>query len=143
MKNVQITPACGWALLTALTLAGCATTNVGRAPQISPVFAQLKNDPDRIALTALARGRIEVRNGCVVLAAQNADLSLIWPDYATFDSNTLRIRSAVSHDSAMIGKRVKLGGGSTSSLDLSSLAVVPASSCRPPYFIVSNFKLEN
>lgn len=93
--------------------------------------------PD-IALTALARGNLRVRNGCVRLVGADGGSGtlVIWPkDSRLISQGRGQVIMVGGSDQRLkVGTRVQLGGGTSDSVDYEQLAVPLPAGCGGPYF---------
>lgn len=121
--------------LVALALcSGCATTSL-----IQPTITHLPVRsfyPD-IALTALARGKLLVRNGCVrLVGADGGDgMLVIWPKDSQIISEGRNQVIVVggSDQRLMIGSQVQLGGGGSDSIEYERQTASLPIGCGGPY----------
>lgn len=122
------------ALIALMALASCS------APAAPPYFARAKA-PAQASMEALARGTLEVHDGCVWLAPEtehSTPLLVVWPSETRmqFSSETTRFRNEASGSGATIGKKIEIGGGEVQSLPDDALAQpIPAACAAGPFWI--------
>lgn len=122
-------------LITFALFSGCATSLLIH-PTVThlPVRAFV---PD-IALTALARGILRVRNGCVRLVGADggSGMLVIWPkDSQLISQGRIQVITVGGSDQRLkVGSRVQLGGGTSDSIEYEQLAVPLPTGCGGPYF---------
>lgn len=121
-------------LIAALVLAACSE------PSPAPYFARAKA-PAQASMEALARGTLELRDGCVWLAPEaggGVQMLVVWPfeTQMQHSSETTRFRDEVSGSGATIGKRIEISGGEVQSLPADALAEpIPAACANGPFWI--------
>jgi hypothetical protein len=122
------------ALIAALALAACD------AQTPPPYFARAKA-PAQASMEALARGTLELRDGCVWLAPESgggAPLLVVWPAETQMQhsAETTRFRNEASGSGATIGKRIEISGGQVQTLPVDALAEpIPTACAAGPFWI--------
>jgi hypothetical protein len=93
--------------------------------------------PAGMEMAALARGRLVLVDGCLRVAAQNGESSLIiWPSSALLErqGETIAVRDRISGNVVAIGDEIEIGGGGGSELDARFLTEAPPAACAGPYW---------
>lgn len=114
---------------------GCATTSLTR-PSIT--YLPVRSFYPDIMLTALARGRLIVRNGCVRLVGTDGgegDL-VIWPkDSQLITEGRDQVIAVGGSDQRLrVGSQVQLGGGGSDNIENERLTTPLPPGCGGPYF---------
>jgi hypothetical protein len=96
--------------------------------------------PAGIELTALARARLTIENGCIRLG-EGAESSLIlWPSSAQLmrEGDRIVIRGRRSGDGVAVGDWVEMGGGEHHELNQTHLTGPVPATCRGPYWAAAS-----
>ena len=94
-----------------------------------------------LALTALAEGRLDIRNGCIRLIGReggNGDM-VIWPKGSRLimRDGQKRIIERSNGTQFVIGQRVSLGGGASEDVSNDILTEPLPTECHGPYFFAN------
>ncbi|PZR82324.1 MAG: hypothetical protein DI537_36835 [Stutzerimonas stutzeri] len=122
-----------------LTASGCATLPEAESarPSVATHLPVLSFKPD-VMLTALARGRLVVRNGCIRLVGKEGDdgMLVIWPAGSQLVTKGGRQIVVVggSGRRLFVGSSVSLGGGGSDQLGHEVLREPLPPTCTGPYF---------
>jgi hypothetical protein len=93
--------------------------------------------PAGMEMAALARGRLVLADGCLRVAAESGESSLIiWPSSALLErqGETIAVRDRLSGAVAALGDEIEIGGGGGSELDARYLTEAPPAACAGPYW---------
>jgi hypothetical protein len=109
---------------------------VAEAQTLGPVttFPQARY-PAGAEMQALARGRLEIVNGCIRLG----EGLIIWPSSAVLerDGDRIVIRDRQTGTFATIGAEIEMGGGQSPGIDAAHLTGPIPASCAGPYWIAT------
>jgi hypothetical protein len=114
---------------------GCATILL---PQPTVIHFPVRSFYPDIMLTALARGKLLVRKGCVrLVGADGGDgMLVIWPkDSQLISEGRNQVIIVGGSDQRLrVGSQVQLGGGGSDSVEYEGLTVSLPIGCGGPYF---------
>jgi hypothetical protein len=123
-----------------LTASGCATLPEAESarPSVATHLPVLSFKPD-VMLTALARGRLVVRNGCIRLVGKEGDdgMLVIWPagsQLVTKGGRQIVVVGGSGAAAPVVGSSVSLGGGGSDQLGHEVLREPLPPTCTGPYF---------
>lgn len=121
-----------------LALSACAAPLAMNVP--SAAIPTVNFIPD-LALTALAQGRLVIRNGCIRLIGRDSDNGalVIWPKGSRLVMSGGQQIVIEGSDGAqyIIGQRVSLGGGMGEDVSNEILTEPLPSDCRGPFFFAN------
>lgn len=116
---------------------------VADAQTLGPVraFPQARN-PAGAEMMALARGRLEIVDGCLRLRGPGAGegVLIVWPSSAVLEevSGKIRVRDARLGTWAEVGDEIEMGGGNSPSVSVGLLTAPIPNACRGPYWIAAS-----
>ena len=122
-----------------LTASGCATLPEAESarPSAATHLPVLSFKPD-VMLTALARGRLMVRAGCIRIVGKGGGdgMLVIWPAGSQLVTDNRRQIVVVggSGRRLVVGSNVSLGGGGSDRFDPEALTEPLPPTCSGPYF---------
>lgn len=127
------------AILTVLlALSACAAPLAGNSP--AAAISTVNFMPD-LALTALAEGRLHIRNGCIRLIGRDGGngAHVIWPKGSRLVMRGGQKTVIEGGDGAqyVIGQRVSLGGGMGEEVANEILTEPLPTECRGPFFFAN------
>lgn len=131
------------AAFAALTLfAACAAPAQDQPipTDVAPYIA-VARAPASAEMEALARGRLEIVDGCVRLMSADRDPGnlVVWPAGTTVDATTGAVRiSNPRAEAASIGDRIQMGGGQVQALQADALVEPVPAQCHGPYWIAGS-----
>lgn len=123
-------------------LAACAAPSRPVQTDVAPYIA-VARQPTNAEMEALARGRLEIVDGCVrIMSGDDRDPGslVVWPAGTTVDASTgaVRILNARSSSAASVGDSVAMGGGQVQALQADALVEPVPVRCNGPYWVAGS-----